>query len=164
MFQAIPHWPSPFSSMRHMERNESSKCWTSFSVRLGSTTTLRAPADELQGSTLPPAAPQPIPCCGPTSCPAETFTVWVQGCLCGGPTSALRRRNTTCDIVQWIWQLWGCCASLWDSAAATSGRAEDGLLLVHAPHGYLFEVLPFFQCLYSKARENVTYSSQRVQL
>lgn len=84
MFQAIPHWPSPFSSMRHMERNESSKCWTSFSVRLGSTTTLRAPADELQGSTLPPAAPQPIPCCGPTSCPAETFTVWVQGCLCGG--------------------------------------------------------------------------------
>lgn len=82
--QATLLWPSLSSSTRHTERSEFSKCWTSFSIHPGSTTTRRAAAGEPEGSTSPPAAPPPMPWCGPTSCPAETSIVWVQGCLCGG--------------------------------------------------------------------------------
>lgn len=52
----------------------------------------------------------------------------------GGTAGALRRGDSESDIVQWLWQLWGCCAALWDRAAATGRGAEDGLLLVHSAH------------------------------
>lgn len=61
MFQATLLWPLRSSSTRHMARNESSKCWTFFSVHPGSITTRRAAADKPEVSTLPPAAPPPVP-------------------------------------------------------------------------------------------------------
>lgn len=84
MFQATLLWRSLSSSMRPMERNASSKCWTSFKGLPGSTITQRAAVIEQEGSTSPPAAPPPTPCWGPTFSPAETSIVWVQECLCGG--------------------------------------------------------------------------------
>lgn len=83
IFQATRLWPSLSSCTRPTERNESSKCWTSSSVLPGTIITRRVVAAEPEGSTLLPAARPPMPCCGRTSCPAETFIAWVRGCRCG---------------------------------------------------------------------------------